>query len=240
MSTLKVHNIEPATGTDVALGAAGDTITISGDSIKLNTLKDSGGNTLFTSDGAGTVTSINTGIASGPRLIQSQTASGSASIDFTSGITSAYDKYMFVFIDINAATDQANFTVQVSTNGGSSYGVNVTSTFVMAFNEEGSGGNGLQYQGGLDLANSTSFQQIFYYMGNGADESGSGFLTLYSPSNTTYAKHWSARGNVNISGARSDDDMPQGYFNTTSAINAIQFKMSSGNFDGTIKMYGVI
>ena len=79
---------------------------------------------------------------------------------------------MFVFIDINAATDQANFTFQASTNGGSSYGVACTSTFVMAFNEEGSGGNGLQYQGGLDLTNSTSFQQIFYYMGNGADERG--------------------------------------------------------------------
>jgi hypothetical protein len=31
-----------------------------------------------------------------------------------------------------------------------------------------------------------------------------------------------------------------GYANTTSAINAIQFKMSSGNIDsGTIKLYGV-
>ena len=31
-----------------------------------------------------------------------------------------------------------------------------------------------------------------------------------------------------------------GYFNTTSAINAIQFKMSSGNIDsGTIEMYGI-
>ena len=74
MSTLKVHNIEPATGTDVALGAAGDSITVSGDSLKMNTLKDAGGNTLFTSDGAGTVTSINTGLASGPMLISSQTA----------------------------------------------------------------------------------------------------------------------------------------------------------------------
>jgi hypothetical protein len=30
-----------------------------------------------------------------------------------------------------------------------------------------------------------------------------------------------------------------GYGNTTSAINALQFKMSSGNFDGIIKLYGV-
>ena len=31
-----------------------------------------------------------------------------------------------------------------------------------------------------------------------------------------------------------------GYGNTTSAINAIQFKMSSGNIDGTILMYGIV
>ena len=31
-----------------------------------------------------------------------------------------------------------------------------------------------------------------------------------------------------------------GYANTTSAINAVRFKMSSGNIDaGTIKMYGI-
>ena len=31
-----------------------------------------------------------------------------------------------------------------------------------------------------------------------------------------------------------------GYFNTTSDIDAIQFKMSGGNIDaGTVKMYGI-
>jgi len=30
-----------------------------------------------------------------------------------------------------------------------------------------------------------------------------------------------------------------GYGNTTSAINAVRFQMSSGNFDGTIKLYGL-
>jgi hypothetical protein len=31
-----------------------------------------------------------------------------------------------------------------------------------------------------------------------------------------------------------DNDFCAGYGNTTSAINAVQFKMSSGNMDGTI------
>jgi hypothetical protein len=42
------------------------------------------------------------------------------------------------------------------------------------------------------------------------------------------------------SGDYSYDNYSSGYFNTTSAIDAIQFKMSSGNIDsGVIKLYGV-
>ena len=115
MSTLKAHNIEPATGTDVALGAAGDSITVSGDSLKLDTFKDAGGNTLFTSDGSGTLSSVNSGLkGAGPILIQSQTASNSASISFTSGLTSTYDKYMFVFTDINPASNDVSLGFQVN------------------------------------------------------------------------------------------------------------------------------
>jgi len=36
------------------------------------------------------------------------------------------------------------------------------------------------------------------------------------------------------------DELIAGYCNTTTAIDGVQFKMSSGNIDsGTIKMYGV-
>ena len=38
----------------------------------------------------------------------------------------------------------------------------------------------------------------------------------------------------------SQDDFRGGYFNSTSAIDAIQFKMSTGNIDsGLIKLYGI-
>ena len=40
-------------------------------------------------------------------------------------------------------------------------------------------------------------------------------------------------------GNMSVDRYAAGYMNTTSAIDEIQFKMSSGNFDGKIKMYGI-
>ena len=78
-------------------------------------------------------------------------------------------------------------------------------------------------------------------MGSGADECTSGILYLYAPSSTTYIKQFISRASVvDGSGATTLNDWNSGgYFNTTSAIDAISFKMTSGNFDGIIKMYGV-
>ena len=77
MATLKSNLIEPATGTDLNIGAAGDILTLSSDSIQTNLYKDSGGNTIFQSDGAGTLSNVNSGLqGSGPNLITTQTASG--------------------------------------------------------------------------------------------------------------------------------------------------------------------
>jgi hypothetical protein len=39
---------------------------------------------------------------------------------------------------------------------------------------------------------------------------------------------------------RSNNQYPAGYFNSTSALDAFNFKFSSGNIDsGTIKLYGI-
>ena len=85
MAKLYVDTIEPeGATTTLTLGASGDTVTSSADSIKVNTFKDAGGNTLFTSDGAGTLSSVNSAIAGSMIFISSQTASASSSISFTS------------------------------------------------------------------------------------------------------------------------------------------------------------
>ena len=84
------------------------------------------------------------------------------------------------------------------------------------------------------------FKIIAREVGNGNDESCSGILHLFDPSNTTFVKHFIATSNVYNSANVSENRFTAGYFNTTSAIDAIQFKMDSGNIDsGTIKMYGV-
>ena len=240
MSTLKATTIEPATGTNVTLGTTGDTVALPGNTLVLDTWKDSGGNTLFTSNGSGTVSSVNSGLAgAGPVLIQSQTASGDSSISFTSGIDSTYDKYMFVYLDINPATDDVSFGFHASTDGGSSYGIAKTTTAYNAYHDEADSASGLQYASSFDLAQGTGIQYITMSQGNGADESAAGILYLFAPSSTTYVKHFYYTGNYYAEWDGNLNPYVVGYFNTTSAITAIDFKMDSGNFDGIIKMYGL-
>jgi hypothetical protein len=172
-------------------------------------------------------------------LLSTQTASASASISFTSGIDSTYSSYIFKLINIHAGTDNVNFTFQGSTNGGSSYGVTITSTYFNAYHNESDSQTSLNYDGTNDLVQSTSFQMFTNSFGADNDQQGSGTLQIFNPSSTTFVKHFIARLNNYHASDYSVDAYVAGYFNTTSAIDAIQFKMSSGNFDGIIKMYGV-
>ena len=187
------------------------------------------------------VTAYNAAIATGNMvLISSQTASNSASLSFTTGINSTYKEYQFWFIDINPATDDADFQFNLSTDAGSNYNVTKTTTYFRALHNEDDADASLSYLTAQDLAQSTSFQNINNGIGNGADESCAGSLTLFNPSSTTYVKHFISNTNRYGSGDFTVNVFMSGYGNTTSAINAVQFKMSSGNMDGTILMYGIV
>ena len=173
-------------------------------------------------------------------LISEQTASASASIEFTSGIDSTYPIYRFEFINCNPATDSVVFQFNLSTDGGSTYAVTKTTTTFRTYHSEGGVGGVLQYLTGQDLAQSTSFQNISDSdIGNGSDESCSGSLEIYNPSSTTFVKHFLATMNTYQSVNYIMNNFTAGYGNTTSSIDAIKFQMSSGNFDGTIKLYGI-
>ncbi len=175
----------------------------------------------------------------GITLISSQTASNSASLSFTTGLDSTYKAYKFVFSNIHPATDSADFTFNMSTDSGSNYNVTKTTTFFRAFHDEADVDTGLNYDTGFDLAQSTSFQPIIQYIGNANDESGSGSLTLFNPSSTTYVKQFIATSNATGS-IYNKNIFLAGYGNTTSAVNAIRFQMSTGNIDaGTIYLYGI-
>ena len=187
------------------------------------------------------VTALPASVSGGAlNLISTQTASSSASIEFTSGIDSTYKEYIIKFIDIHPATDGATLELEASTNGGSSYGITKTTTYVTAFHGEGGGGGTLTYYTGQDLAQSTSSQNITHYQGNDNDQCGAGTLNLFDLSSTTFVKHFMFRHSESTLHDYNVQNLVAGYFNTTSAIDAIKFSMSSGNIDaGTFKLYGV-
>ena len=189
------------------------------------------------------VTSLPASISGGGfNLISTQTASSSSTIDFTSGIDSTYKEYIFKFINIHPETDEKEFQVNFSADSGSNYNVTKTTTFFQAYLGEAGDGSGetLDYATSKDLAQSTAYQPITRDLGNGDDESSSGFLHLFSPSDTTFVKHFTCVTNSYIFHNYTWNAYIAGYCNTTSAINAVSFKMSSGNIDsGTIKLYGV-
>ena len=172
-------------------------------------------------------------------LIQTQTASNSATISFTSGINSTYGEYIFKFYNINPATDETNFQFQGNANGQSGYNETITSTAFRTKHDEADSFTAVEYQTSTDQAEGTSYQSIGQNIGNGGDESCAGELHLFNPSSSTYVKHFISRSNNYWKDQVSGEIYAGGYFNTTTAIDDIQFKMSSGKFDGTIKMWGV-
>ena len=178
-------------------------------------------------------------------LIKSQTASSSATISFVDGtsdvvLDNTYPIYMFKFINIHPATNQTKFEFNMSIDSGSNYNVTKTTTNFRAYHEESGSSAALGYHGDEDLAQATGFQSLGYDIGNGNDESASGSLHLFNPSSTTFVKHFIAICHQYNSGDYAVTSHIAGYGNTTSAVDAIQFKMSSGNIDsGTIKLYGI-
>jgi len=181
---------------------------------------------------------LDAGIATGAMtLLSTATASSSATLSFTSGISSTYNSYVFKYINIHPSAN-AMFGFQTSVNGGSSYGIAATTTFFRAQQSASGGSETLAYDGSMDLAQGTGNVRLGRPVETDADESLSGTLTILSPSSGTFVKHYAY--NNSVIGNFIQNAFGGGYFNTTSAINAVKFEFESGDIDsGIIKMYGM-
>jgi hypothetical protein len=142
---------------------------------------------------------------------------------------------------MHPATNNVDFQFNASIDSGSNYNVTKTTSQFNAYHNEAGNDQVLGYNAAYDLAQSTAFQNITNDISNEGDMNTAATLTIYDPANTTFVKHFMATTNNNYnSGGYFQNDFLAGYFNTTSALNAIQFKMSSGNVDdGIIKLYGI-
>ena len=175
------------------------------------------------------------------KLLNTSTASGASSVEFTD--LTGYKIFKFVFVDMHPATTGDNyghFQFNCSTDG-STYNVTKTTTFFWAMQNESGSDAVLEYSTNYDLAQSGSYQALVPSIGMENDESCAGELFLFNPTSTTYVKHFYGRGHGYGSSDYAYDTFPAGYFNTTSALSSIDFKFSTANIEnGTIKQYGLV
>ena len=243
MGTLRVHNIEAQSGTNVDLGAAGDNVTIASDSIQTNLYKDAGGNTLFQSDGAGTLSNVNSGIAgAGWKLISTNTVTrGTAvtSVDITSGIDSTYNHYIILFFNVEITYNGSQLQFYASDDAGASWGITKTGVGWYGRNTAADSQSGPTL---IDSTHNTTNSQRFNYQQGGnapSNETSVGQVHLWSPASTTYIKHYYMRTSSYYVSDGNNQQFTSGYLDTTSAINAIRFSSVQGNiYGGKFKLYG--
>ena len=164
------------------------------------------------------ITSVPSGVGGGSlNLISTQTASSSSTISFTSGIDSTYDEYVFKFINIHPATDNAQFSFQGNVAGGSGYNETITSTQFEAYHTEDGSATSLAYKTARDQAQGTGFQTLSLPTHEN-DNGASGYLHLFNPSSTTFVKHFIAKTQIAHPSNFSMNCFTAGYFNTTSCL----------------------
>ena len=179
-------------------------------------------------------------------FIKKLTADGSgSSLSFVDGssnvvLDNTYKEYLFTFKNIHPGTNNIKFQFNLSADAGSNYNVTKTTTYFKAQHNEGDTVTDFSYSTGRDLAQGTGVQILDENLGNDNDQNLSGYLRLFNPSSTTFVKHFIARVSDHLQDDAAVDAFIAGYANTTSAVDAIQFSVNSGNIDaGDICLYGI-
>ena len=178
-------------------------------------------------------------------FIKKLTASSSSTLSFVDGssdvvLDSTYKEYLFIFHDIHHSEADRNFAFNLSTDSGSNYNVAKTTTFFYATHSEDDGGGAIEYRTGTDLAQGTGVQPMMQGIKGDNDSSGAGYMHLFNPGSTTFVKHFLCNNVLMQDNTLVQNTYIGGYGNTTSAIDAIQFSVNSGNIDaGTITLYGI-
>ena len=163
-------------------------------------------------------------------------------VDGTSDVVldSTYPVYCFKWTDIHPETDDVVFHFQGNAAAGSDYNETMTTTLFNAYGLESGSDGALGYLANFDQAQGTSYQPLVPHLGADNDQSTAGELWLFGPSSTTFVTHYMASVHMSDPDDGAYVVYTAGYFNTTSAIDEIQFKMSSGEIQaGKIKLFGI-
>lgn len=168
-------------------------------------------------------------------LLSTQTASAASTVSFTSDIDSTYKQYLFKLIDLTVGSDGSGIQMLVSTDGGSSYLATSVYTYHLAATNAGTAAyasNTSSPTGGGIVISASG--------GNASGENLGSEVIINNPASSTEWKIVSVNGTNIISAGTARNYRGGGSVNTTTAIDAIRFKVDVGTFSGTLKMYGVL
>ncbi len=169
-------------------------------------------------------------------LLEQHTASSSATLDFTTAISSTYDEYLIEFLGIIPATNGAAPWIRCSTDGGSTYDSGSVYDWALYSVLMGSGGSG-----GAGAASQAQFALFNAGLLSTASPAMNGHLRLFNPGGSQTHKQFIGLLNCCYSGDSGYRlSQTTGQYNNTSAVNALRFLFSSGNIaSGTIRIYGI-
>jgi hypothetical protein len=168
-------------------------------------------------------------------LIQSQTASGSATLDFTSGISSTYLHYLFFLQNVKPVNANAGLYMRFSTDGGINY-----QTTNYTYNNQAQNSNGTDVSGYSAGSGITSAIVFGDQISNNAGEGGiNGIIQIFDPAGSNQKFACGNGGYLRAASLNTSCSMA-GLWSSTTAVNAVRFLMGSGNIaSGTISFFGV-
>jgi hypothetical protein len=170
--------------------------------------------------------------------LQTQTASSSSTITFTSTyLTATYKKYYLDYTNVVISSDGGNISATVSADNGSSY---TTSGYYYwrIISNSGTSSNTIVSGGGTDNG-SLLMLGTGAGLGTSTDESGSGRMTIFDP-NSADSKFFISEGIIiTNSGTLAQQYIYQGLI-TSTTINNIKISPNTGTIvSGTFTLYGV-
>ncbi len=164
-------------------------------------------------------------------LLQEVVASGAATVNFASSISSVYDEYVFEFLNVVPATDSDLLWMRMSTDGGSTYDTGANYSY--NYNRWASGGAQVQVTGATKII-------LTHNISNTSTHGVNGYIRLFNPQSATFRKYVSGQFILRQGGAATyEGNNSGGIYESATAVNAIQFLASSGNISGTFRCYGV-
>lgn len=175
---------------------------------------------------------LGSGVIGAP--IETQNPSGVSTVDFTTGIDSTFNRYLFDLKNITPATDQVDLTAEVSNDGGSSW---VTSSSYRLSNHyvDDSGAHSLQAN-----ASRNNIRMTAGNLGSASNQDYDGHLWMCDPASSSVYTRFRGHGQYTDSGEDLANQLIACSYATAETIDAIRFKMDSGNIEsGEISLYGI-